>query len=391
MRIAECSALAWSSAFACLLGTMTLSQAVRAQEPRGSIVGTVRDSLGGALSGALVVVQGTNLRAITDSEGAFRFTRLRGGDLTLLVRRLGYRPESPTVRVDPFAETRTEVHLAALAMRLPTVEVRRQVEVYDSRLAGFNARREKHVGHFVSREDLDRMRSARFVDALRQIPGVQMRPLRGGGTTIALRGSRCPPLVFIDGFPADAGTMDLDMLDLASVEGIEVYSGVATVPPEFMGARGTHACGVVAVWSRATRKRRHREDSESVNLEQLLASQAVYTADQVEDAARVTGGSVIPQYPDSLWRAGVSGRVVAEFIVDAAGAIEPGSLRIVSTTHPYFAGAVRAALDEGSFRSAFLRGKPVRQIVQLPFVFEPSAKTLDSTPPPGSVLPSPLP
>ena len=391
MRIAECSALAWSSAFACLLGTMTLSQAVRAQEPRGSIVGTVRDSLGGALSGALVVVQGTNLRAITDSEGAFRFTRLRGGDLTLLVRRLGYRPESPTVRVDPFAETRTEVHLAALAMRLPTVEVRRQVEVYDSRLAGFNARREKHVGHFVSREDLDRMRSARFVDALRQIPGVQMRPLRGGGTTIALRGSRCPPLVFIDGFPADAGTMDLDMLDLASVEGIEVYSGVATVPPEFMGARGTHACGVVAVWSRATRKRRPRENSESVNLEQLLASQAVYTADQVEDAARVTGGSVIPQYPDSLWRAGVSGRVVAEFIVDAAGAIEPGSLRIVSTTHPYFAGAVRAALDEGSFRSAFLRGKPVRQIVQLPFVFELSAKTLDSTPPPGSVLPSPLP
>jgi hypothetical protein len=284
-----------------------------------------------------------------------------------------------------------EVRLAALAMQLPTVEVRRQVEVYDSRLAGFNSRREKHVGHFVTREELDRMRSARFVDALRQIPGVQMRPLRGGGTTIALRGSRCPPLVFIDGFPADAGTMDLDMLDLASVEGIEVYSGVATVPPEFMGARGTHACGVVAVWSRATRKRRHIEDAESVNLEQLLASQAVYTADQVEDAARVTGGSVTPQYPDSLWRAGVSGRVVAEFIVDTAGAIEPGSLRIVSATHPYFAGAVKAALDEGSFRSAFLRGKPVRQIVQLPFVFEPREKALDTIPPPGTVLPSPLP
>jgi TonB family protein len=126
-------------------------------------------------------------------------------------------------------------------------------------------------------------------------------------------------------------------------------------------------------------------------LEQLLASQSVYTADQVEDAARVTEGSVVPQYPDSLWRAGVPGRVVVEFIVDTAGAVEPGSLRIVSATHPYFAGAVKSALDEGAFRSAFLRGKPVRQIVQLPFVFNPTGKSSETVPPPGTVPRSPLP
>jgi hypothetical protein len=261
--------------------------------------------------------------------------------------------------------------MGALAMRLPTVEVRRRAEVFDSRLAGFNARKERQVGHFVTREALDRMSSARFVDAIRQIPGVQMRSIRGGGTTIALRGSRCPPLVFIDGFPANAGVMDLDMLDLASVEGIEVYSGLATVPPEFMGARGTHGCGVIAVWSRPARKRRRRESVESVNLEQLVASRAVYTADQVEEPARVAQGSVEPLYPDSLWRAGVPGRVLAEFVVDTAGALEAGSLRIVSTTHPYFSRAVRSALEDGAFRSAVLGGKPVRQIVQLPFVFEP--------------------
>lgn len=390
MRFAARSALRWSSAIACLLGSTTVSSVALAQDSQGSIVGTVRDSLGGALSGAQVSVQGTNIRAVTDDDGTFRLARLRAGDLTLSIRRLGYRPESPSVRVNPEAETRLDVRLGALAMRLPTVEVRRRAEVYDSRLAGFVSRQEKHVGHFVTREQLDRMRSARFIDALRQIPGVQMRPLRGGGMTVALRGSRCPPLVFIDGFPADAGTLDLDMLDLASVEGIEVYSGLATVPPEFMGARGTHACGVIAVWSRPFRRRRHIDDGESVNLEQLLASQSVYTADQVEDAARVTQGSVVPQYPDSLWRAGVPGRVVVEFIVDTAGAIEPGSLRIVSATHPYFAGAVKAALDEGAFRSAFLRGKPVRQIVQLPFVFDPREKASDSLPPPGSAPRSPL-
>lgn len=285
--------------------------------------------------------------------------------------------------MNPAGETRLEIRLAALAMRLPTVEVRRRPEVYDSRLKGFNTRKEKHTGHFVTREDLDRMSSARFIDALRSIPGVQMRNIRGGGTTVSLRGSRCPPIVFIDGFPASAGVMDLDMLDLASVEGIEVYSGVATVPPEFTAARGTHGCGVIAVWSRPARKRRRIEGGESANLEQLLASRAVYTADQVEEAARVAEGSVSPLYPDSLWRAHISGSVVAEFVVDTAGAMEAGSLRIVSTTHPFFAGAVKAALEDGVFRSAFLGGKPVRQIVQLPFVFEPLEKPPDAPPSPA--------
>ena len=366
-----------------MIAVTAFPHVIAAQEAQGSIVGTVLDSLGGPVSGAQISVQGSNIRAITDASGAFRLSRLPAGDATLLIRRLGYRPDSPAVRVSPTAETRLEVRLSPLAMRLPTVEVRRRPEVYDSRLKGFNARKEKQVGHFVTREDLDRMASARFVDALRRIPGVQMRYIRGGGTTVALRGSRCPPLVFIDGFPANAGVMDLDMLDLASVEGIEVYSGVATVPSEFMGARGTHGCGVIAVWSRPARKRRRVASGESANLEQLLASKAVYTADQVEEAARIAQGSVSPLYPDSLWRARIPGRVVAEFVVDTTGAVEAGSLRIVSTTHPFFAGAVKAALEDAVFRSAVLGGKPVRQIVQLPFVFEPVEQ-------PAATVPSPV-
>jgi TonB family protein len=376
------SALRRSSIIAYVLAMTASPPIMVAQEPQGSLVGTVLDSLGGPLSGAQVSVQGTNVRAVTDASGAFRLSRLPAGEATLFIRRLGYRPESPTARVNPSAERRLEIRLSALAMRLPTVEVRRRAEVYDSRLKGFNARKEKRVGHFVTREDLDRMSSARFIDALRGIPGVQMRPIRGGGTTVAVRGSRCPPLVFIDGFPAGAGVMDLDMLDLAGVEGIEVYSGVATVPAEFMGARGGHGCGVIAVWSRPARKRRRSGAAESVNLEQLLASRAVYTADQVEEAARIAEGSVVPLYPDSLWRARTPGRVVAEFVVDTAGVIETGSLRIVSTTHPYFASAVKAALEEGAFRPAVLGGKSVRQIVQLPFVFDPTDNPPGSPPPP---------
>jgi TonB family protein len=373
-----------SSVVVYMLGTMVFSQIISAQQPQGSITGTVFDSLGGALGGAQITIKGTNARALTDAKGAYRLMRVQAGDIELFIRRLGYGPETRGARITSGQETRLDVTLAALAIRLPTVEVRRRAEVYDSRLAGFNARKERRVGHYVTREELDRMSSARFVDALRQIPGVQLRSLRGGGTTIALRGSRCPPLVFIDGFPADAGVMDLDMLDLAGVEGIEIYSGVATVPPEFMGARGTHGCGVLAVWSRPARLRKRRADvGDALDLEKLLASQLVYTSDQVDEPAGLTPGSATPTYPDSLWRAGVPGRVVVEFIVDSAGLIEQGSIRIVSSTHQYFAGAVRTALEGASFRAAMLRSKPVRQIVQLPFLFDPAKAASDSLPSPS--------
>ena len=350
---------------------------------QGTITGTVLDSLGTAVSGARITLDSSSARAVTDEAGAFRISRVAAGNQTLQIRRLGYRPESRALLVEPGSEVRVDVRLAPLPVRLQTVEVRRRDEPFDSRLAGFNARRARKVGHFVTREKLDQMSSARFVDALRDVPGVQLRPIRGGGTTLALRGSRCPPLVFIDGFPTDAGVMDLDMIDLSGVEGVEIYSGVATVPPEFMGARGNHGCGVIAIWSRPTRARRQRiAGAGQLDLEKLLASRAVYTADQVDQAAQLAGESVEPVYPDSLWRAGVPGRVLVEFIVDTEGAIEPGSLRIVSATDPSFASAVKVALGGALFRSAVIAGKSVRQIVQIPYVF--SAAPTDSTrPPPG--------
>jgi TonB family protein len=84
-------------------------------------------------------------------------------------------------------------------------------------------------------------------------------------------------------------------------------------------------------------------------------------------------------YPDSLWTAAVPGRAVAEFIVGEDGRVEAGTVSIASATHPYFAAAVRTALDHAVFNPAMLNGKPVRQLVQLPFHFEPRKPPQDST------------
>ncbi|MCR4340209.1 MAG: TonB-dependent receptor plug domain-containing protein [Gemmatimonadaceae bacterium] len=337
-----------------------------------AVSGTVLDSLGGAITGARVSIEGSNAATITDDGGAFRFQRVSPGTITLNVRRLGYRQRSVTVESGGPGATGIVIRLVAVPELLPTVEVVRKPEVFEARLAGFNARRERRVGHFITRDQLDRHDSPRFADALRAVPGVVVRPLRGsgGGRTVAIRGN-CSPLVFFDGFPAASGPVDLDMIDLASVEGIEVYSGLATVPPEFRSIQGTERCGVIAIWSRPFRPRPRRlAEARAGELDRAVASPTVYTAAEVDEPAILVPGSVEPAYPDTLWQAGLSGRVVAEFIVGADGVIEQGTFSVASTTHPYFSAAVRSALETAIFRSAKLAGKGVRQLVQVPFVFD---------------------
>lgn len=358
--------------FFALLASAAFLTAPAGAAAQAAVRGVVLDSQGGAIPGAQVTIEGSASAAVTDAAGLFRFQRMPQGPVTLNVRRLGYRPGQAIVQHAGAVETALEIRLVAVPEVLPTVEVRRRGDISDSRLSGYNARRVKRVGHFVTRDQIDRHDSPRFADVLRGVPGLVVKPLRGsgGGRTVSMRGN-CSPLVFFDGFPAAAGPMDLDMIDLSTVEGIEIYAGLATVPAEFMSVQGGERCGVIAIWSRAARPRQRRlAEAKAGELDRQLASKAVYTAEQVDNAAILAPGTVSPIYPDSLWRAGVSGRVVAEFIVGADGLIEQGTFGVASTTHPYFSASVRAALESAVFRAATLAGRRVRQLVQVPFVFD---------------------
>jgi TonB family protein len=347
----------------------------------GSVRGVVHDSLGGVVSSARVGIRSTLIQTTSDSTGAFGLNDIPSGDVVLEVRRLGYRPVVTIVSIRAGTAAKLDVVLAPVAEQLAPVEVRQRAEVYDSRLAGFNERKTKHVGYFVTREKLDQMSSARFIDAIRTMPGVSMRTLRGGVVTVSIRGARCAPVFYMDGFPATAGVMDLDMIDLSGVEGIEVYAGMSSIPAQFMTVAGGESCGVVAVWSRPFRpKPPNREAVSLSDLEHMIAQQTVFTADQVTVRAALLSDGLSPRvYPDSMWTASVPGRAVAEFIVGEDGRVEPGTVSIASATHPYFASAVRVALDRAVFNPALVNGKPVRQLVELPFRFEPHRSGRDST------------
>jgi protein TonB len=66
-----------------------------------------------------------------------------------------------------------------------------------------------------------------------------------------------------------------------------------------------------------------------------------------------------PRYPESLRAAGVSGRVVLEYVVDSEGRVDTASVRVVLSTHLGFSAAAREALPTAHFSPARRAGRPV--------------------------------
>ncbi len=90
---------------------------------------------------------------------------------------------------------------------------------------------------------------------------------------------------------------------------------------------------------------------------------------QVDEPANAVSGSVGPSYPADLRAARVTGVVLAQFVVDAEGRVELGTLKVVQSDHDGFSAAVEEALPAMRFEAARKDGQSVRQLVQQPFAF----------------------
>jgi TonB family protein len=361
-----------------------------AAQAGASIAGVVRDSTGRPIADVEVGVLGAGTRVRTDAAGSYRVLNLMPGRASVFARRLGFVADQRVVRLTEGEQRRVDFVLATRAQTLDPERVVAKPEVYESRLAGFNERRTRQVGHFVTRERIERANSATLVDVLREIPGMRISPMSGDMRYVRIRSSTCPPLVFIDGVPASAGEFDLDMIDLKTVEGIEVYAGLGSLPPEFSGPRDLDRCGVIAIWSRPSRSNARRKETAAPAVDVAAGDALVepFGSDQVDVPARPDSGALTPSYPDSLFRAGATGRVVAEFVVDTSGRVEAGSVDLFDRSDLRFADAVRATLARAHFRPAMRGGRAVRQSMQVPFVFVmPTPATGPSPAPPAASPP----
>lgn len=99
------------------------------------------------------------------------------------------------------------------------------------------------------------------------------------------------------------------------------------------------------------------------------AQAEVLSSYQVDRIAEAVAGTPAPDYPDALKARGVQGSVVAQFVVDSSGRVEPASFVVISSRNDLFSLAVRNSLQRARFKPATLAGRPVRQLVQQSFSF----------------------
>jgi len=338
----------------------------------GAIVGTVTAETGIALSGADVGVVGTKLSAVTDERGGFRLTGVAPGTFEIRARRLGFRPESTRIDVHDGGTSSVDLKLPVVAEDLQPVLVRGKKMQYTGRLAGYYERLERRSsGTFVTRDEIDREDPRNLTQLLQRVPGVSLQRLRAGSVGIRMRDRTCVPLVWLDGTALPMGEVDLDGIQPRSLEGIEIYLGSTTAPFQYSWTRNSAACGTLLLWTRGIdTEAPHSTVSSPGELEALVASLAVFTADQVDRVAALDSTSPLQiPYPPALFAAHVRGTVLAEFVVDAEGKVEGDTFGVISSTNPLFTAAVRNTIGKAVFTPALRGGKPVRQLVHQPFEF----------------------
>jgi hypothetical protein len=268
-------------------------------------------------------------RTTTGEDGAFRFADVDAGVMLLRIRRVGFRPETLQLEVPQIEGGAVVVPLERVAVALDRHVVRSRAPLPDVRspfLASSGGGRRGRGASSPAPRSSGAGPSGRPTSCGRSRGGTRARAWWRPRTELPgrrHRAARLPALLLARRRAARRHGIDLDAISPHTIEGVEVYSGIATVPGAFRGASANAACGVIAVWTRhgMPRARPTRPTAAATSdVERLVASGAVFTADQVERrAVPLPDATFTPVYPDSLRRVG--GRVVAEFVVDAAGTV----------------------------------------------------------------------
>jgi TonB family protein len=359
-------------ALGALITALLIAPAAGAQVS-GVVSGTVTDTTGAPVLGAEVSIAGTRLRSVTNDRGAFQLGGVAAGSATLSIRRMGFAPSTISVTVRPENHRAEGLHikLSPHPSVLSPVRVVSRREDYTGRLAGYYQRLEKRGGgYFITRDQIDRENPRTLSQLLLHVPGITAFKGRAGSQGIRMRRRLCWPLVWIDGTPMPAGETDLDAFAPQTIHGIELYLGSTTAPTRFILGRVDNSCGTVVLWSRGP-------DTDPItslhkpvlDLDGLLASRTVFTADEVDTPAGPAHGELSVGYPPSLFAAGVSGSVTAEFVVDEKGRVDHETFGIVASSNPLFSEAVKNAVLGAIFTPARRQGVVVRQLVQQPFTF----------------------
>jgi hypothetical protein len=180
-------------------------------------------------------------------DGLIMFDSVASGLHTIDVRAIGYAERRVNAMAIESLSDSTNVLVEMVAV---PITMRAEV-IVDSRTAtidggGFETRRRKGLGHFISPAILD-AEPDRTISAIiaEHVPGIE----DGTDTVYSKRGSRCPLDVYVDG--THRASYDLRELMTSSIAAVEVYTAT-NIPVQFKSSASNRAggaqCGALVIW-----------------------------------------------------------------------------------------------------------------------------------------------
>ena len=246
------STRAWVTiALMCTAATTAEAQTPGPEQRVARLTGRVADALGYSIPKAEILVTNTTLHAESGNDGRFELANLPSGPVEVVVRRLGFSPAKISLDLATGELRDIRVLLSPVAMLMDSVAVTAAAPGIEVAYGGFETRRARGFGTFITREEIEKKRSRVPSDLFRTISGVKVIRDNGSPTVVSNRLGTitCPLRVFIDGnnYPLYGQSLDA-LVQIGDIGAVEVYAGGATVPPQFGGREST--CGVIAIWTR---------------------------------------------------------------------------------------------------------------------------------------------
>lgn len=171
---------------------------------QGVVTGSVTDPNGRPLSGVLVTVEGTAIRAATQN-GTYRAANVPAGARTLTFRYIGFQAVTKTVTVTTGATATLDVKMADAMTSLAAVQVKGQVAGQASALN--QQRTASTISSVIDNELVGRLPDPNMAEALARVPGVAVLRDQGEGRFVQIRGTN-----------ADLNSMSLNGLRISSPE-----------------------------------------------------------------------------------------------------------------------------------------------------------------------------
>jgi hypothetical protein len=258
------------------LGGALAAQPGAAQSP-ARIAGRVLSKASAApLIGAEVLLTPGNRRLESDSAGRFRFDQVAPGNVTLIVRLIGFIPDSSYLDVHPNEDVDVVVELRQSAQPLDTVRVAgREAALARGKLSGFYERKKFGIGRFLESDIFEKEQNRQLADVITsRAAGTRLVRARLGTTawiattrqagmsnagldpTDRLKGAdprACYPDVWLDGVNVYAygrgqPLFDVSLIGTDNVSAVEVYVGASQTPSQY--AKVGSVCGVVLIWTK---------------------------------------------------------------------------------------------------------------------------------------------